>query len=143
MAGVVAVMNQKRNAAGKPLVGFANPLLYSVGSRGNGVNLTTAPLNQIMAPREPVSLLRGYANDLTELRVVTINSVPFNITTAPYALFVCGMCRFAWELNEHVELHFVVLGERASDTRRLQRCDGLGRAVRAEAHLPGIRALLE
>jgi subtilase family serine protease len=90
-AGVMAVMNQKRMAAGQPLVGFANPLFYSVGSRGDGVNLTTAPLNQITAPSEPVSLLRGYAANLNELRVVTINSVPFNITTAPYALFVCGV----------------------------------------------------
>ncbi len=91
MAGVMAVMNQKRNAAGQPLVGFANPLFYSLGSRGNGVNLTTAPLNQITAPAEPVSLLRGYKSNLNEVRVVTINSVPFNITTAPYALFVCGL----------------------------------------------------
>ena len=91
MAGVMAVMNQKRNADGEPLVGFANPLFYSVGSRGDGVNFTTAPLNQIIAPTEPVSVLRGYASDLNLVRVVTINSVPFKITTAPYALFVCGV----------------------------------------------------
>ena len=91
MAGVMAVMNQKRNATGEPLVGFANPLLYSVGSRGNGVNLTTAALNQIVAPAQPESVLRGYAVNLNEARVVTINSVPFLITTAPYALQVCGL----------------------------------------------------
>jgi subtilase family serine protease len=91
MAGVIAVMNQKRNAAGEPLVGFANPLLYSVGSRGNGVNLTTAALNQIVAPKQPESVLRGYSVDLNEVRVVTVNSVPFLITTAPYALEVCGL----------------------------------------------------
>ena len=91
MAGVIAVMNQKRNATGEPLVGFANPLLYSVGSRGNGVELTTAALNQIVAPAEPESVLRGYAADLNEARVVTVNSVPFLITRAPYALEVCGL----------------------------------------------------
>jgi subtilase family serine protease len=91
MAGVIAVMNQKRAASGEPLVGFANPLLYSVGSRGNGVTFDTAPINQIVAPPEPVSVLRGYAANLHEMRVVTINSVPFNITIAPYALFVCGL----------------------------------------------------
>ena len=90
MAGVIAVMNQKRNATGEPLVGFANPLLYSVGSRGNGVNFTAA-LNQIVAPARPESVLRGYSANLNEVRVVTINSVPFLITTAPYALEVCGL----------------------------------------------------
>ncbi len=91
MAGVIAVMNQKRAASGEPLVGFANPLLYSVGSRGNGATFDTAPINQIVAPPEPVSVLRGYAANLHEMRVVTINSVPFLITTAPYALEVCGI----------------------------------------------------
>jgi subtilase family serine protease len=91
MAGVVAIMNQKRTASGEPLVGFANPLFYSAGSRGNGVNLTSAALNQIVAPAEPVSVLRGYASNPNEVRVVTVNSVPFLITTAPYALQVCGL----------------------------------------------------
>jgi len=90
-AGVVAVMNQKRAAEGQPLVGFANPLLYSVGSRGNGATLDTAPINQIVAPPEPVSVLRGYAADLNEMRVVTINSVPFLLVTTPYGLEVCGL----------------------------------------------------
>jgi subtilase family serine protease len=90
MAGVIAVMNQKRNAGGEPLVGFANPLLYSIGSRGNGTSFNQA-LNQIVAPTENVSVLRGYASDLNEARVVTINSVPFVITSTPYALEVCGL----------------------------------------------------
>ncbi|MGC1386948.1 MAG: hypothetical protein WA807_02955 [Steroidobacteraceae bacterium] len=89
MAGVIVVVNQKRNAGGQPLVGFANPLLYSLGSRGDGSNFTTAPINQIVVPREPASLLRGYAGDPTKIRVITINSVPCNITTAPYALVIC------------------------------------------------------
>jgi subtilase family serine protease len=90
MAGVMAVMNSKRIATGEPLVGFANPLLYSVGSQGNGSSFKDA-INQIIAPTEPVALLRGYASDLNEARVVTVNSVPFLITTAPYAIEVCGL----------------------------------------------------
>ena len=90
MAGVVAVMNQKRKASGEPMVGFANPLLYSVGSKGNGTSFNQA-LNQIIAPTENVSLLRGYAANLNEARIVTVNSVPFVITSTPYALEVCGL----------------------------------------------------
>jgi len=90
MAGVVAVMNQKRKASGEPLVGFANPLFYSVGSKGNGTSFNQA-LNQIVAPTENVSVLRGYAADLNEARIVTVNSVPFVITSTPYALEVCGL----------------------------------------------------
>jgi subtilase family serine protease len=91
MAGVVAIMNQERAASGEPLVGFANPLFYSAGSRGNGVNLTSGAINEIVAPSEPVSVLRGYASNAHEVRVVTVNSVPFLITTAPYALEVCAL----------------------------------------------------
>ncbi len=90
MAGVIAVMNQKRLAAGEPLVGFANPMLYSAGSRGNGIVFNQA-LNQIVAPAEPVAVLRGYLANPNEVRVVTINSVPFLIDSAPYALEVCGL----------------------------------------------------
>ena len=90
MAGVIAVMNSKRIATGEPLVGFANPLLYSIGSQNNGTSFKDA-INQIIAPTEPVALLRGYKSDLTELRVITVNSVPFQITPTPYALEVCGL----------------------------------------------------
>lgn len=90
-AGVMAVMNQRRAAEGQPLVGFANPLFYRLGSRGSGATFNTVPLNQIVAPPEPVSVLRGYAVDLNVVRVVTINSVPFLLTTAPYGLEVCGL----------------------------------------------------
>jgi subtilase family serine protease len=89
MAGVMAVMDQKRQAAGEPLVGFANPMLYNTGSRGNGIVFNQA-LNQIVAPTEPVALLRGYLANANEVRVVTVNSVPFLIVSAPYALEVCG-----------------------------------------------------
>jgi subtilase family serine protease len=89
-AGVMAVVNQKRLAAGEPVVGFANPWLYSIGSQGNGVSLHSA-INQIIAPTEPVAFIRSYAADLNEARVVTINSVPFNIQTAPYGIITCGI----------------------------------------------------
>ena len=89
-AGIMAVVNQKREASGEPTIGFANPWLYSVGSEGNGVTLHDA-INQIIAPTEPVALIRSYAADLNEARVVTVNSVPFNIQTSPYAIFTCGI----------------------------------------------------
>ena len=92
MAGVIAIMNQKRLADGKSMVGFANPLLYSLGSGGNGKTFETAPLNQIVSPTEPVSVLRGYADNLSLARVVAISSVPSLITeTAPYAFEECGL----------------------------------------------------
>jgi subtilase family serine protease len=90
MAGVIAVTDSKRLAAGEPVVGFANPFLYSIGSQNTGTNFKDA-INQIIAPTEPVSVLRGYQSDLNEVRVVTVNSVPFVITPAPYALEVCGL----------------------------------------------------
>jgi subtilase family serine protease len=90
MAGVMAVLNSKRIATGEPLVGFANPLLYGIGSHNTGTSFKDA-INQIIAPTEPVALLRGYTADATELRVVTVNSVPFVIISAPYALEVCGL----------------------------------------------------
>jgi subtilase family serine protease len=90
MAGVLAVLNSKRIANGEPLVGFANPLLYGIGSQSNGTYFGDA-INQIIAPTTPVALLRGYAANLNEARVVTVNSVPFLIITAPYALEVCGL----------------------------------------------------
>jgi subtilase family serine protease len=90
MAGVIAVVDSKRLALGEPEVGFANPLLYSVGSQNSGTSFKDA-INQIIAPTEPVALLRGYAVDLNEARVITVNSVPFVITPSPYALEVCGL----------------------------------------------------
>lgn len=90
MAGVMAVVNQKHKAMNQPLIGLANPALYQIGSYGNGVQPYTAALNQIIAPTEPVSLLRAYAVDLNVARVVTISSVPFLIDTSPFAILVCG-----------------------------------------------------
>ena len=90
MAGAIAVMNQARLAKGKALVGFVNPLLYSLRP-GTAVSLKGAALNQVVPPASPVSVLRGYANDLTRVRVVTVNSVPTFAETAPYPLQVCGL----------------------------------------------------
>jgi subtilase family serine protease len=90
MAGVIAVLDSKRLAAGEPVVGFANPFLYSIGSQKTGPKFKDA-INQIIAPTEPIAVLRAYQADLNEVRVVTVNSVPFVITPAPYALEVCGL----------------------------------------------------
>jgi subtilase family serine protease len=87
MAGVIAILNQKRMQSGMPLVGFVNPLFYSHGS-SSGSNLTG--FTPVSAPASPVSVLRGYANDLTRVRVVTINSVPFLVDTVPYTIIACG-----------------------------------------------------
>ena len=87
-AGMLAVVDQARLAAGKPVLGFANPFFYGSPI---GTTLTSAGINDVQAPTAPVAVLRGYANDLTRVRVVTINSVPFNIQTTPYAFEICGL----------------------------------------------------
>ncbi len=87
MAGTLAVVTQARLAAGKPLIGFANPWLYSGKI---GATLTASGINDVLPPAHPVALLRGYANDLTRVRVVTVNSSPLNIETSPYSLFICS-----------------------------------------------------
>ena len=87
MAGVLAEVDQAHIAAGKPLVGFANPFLYA-GKIGQSRD--AAGINDVTAPTQPHALLRGYANDPTRVRVVTVNSVPFNILSTPYALQVCA-----------------------------------------------------
>ncbi len=89
MAGAVAVLNQARLARGKAVVGFANPLFYSIGM-GTATNDKAGALNAITPPTIATAVLRGYAADLNEIRVVTINSVPTLIITAPFALEVCG-----------------------------------------------------
>ena len=88
MAGTLAVVDQARLAAGKPLVGFANPFFYS-GTIGT--TLTASGINDVTPPARPHAVLRGYANDPTRVRVVTINSVPRNTETSPNTLTVCGL----------------------------------------------------
>ncbi len=86
-AGVMATVNEVHGLLGRPFVGFANPWLY-----GHRIGKTTnsAGINQITAPATPTAVLRGYVTDPNEVRVVTINSVPDLIITAPFALQVCS-----------------------------------------------------
>ncbi len=86
-AGVMATVNEVHGLLGRPFVGFANPWLYShpVGQTTN-----SAGINQITAPSKPTAVLRGYVTNPNEVRVVTINSVPDLIITAPFALQVCS-----------------------------------------------------
>ncbi len=86
-AGVMATVNEVHGLLGRPFVGFANPWLY-----GHHVGLTanSAGINQINAPATPTAVLRGYVTNPNEVRVVTINSVPDLIITAPFPLQVCS-----------------------------------------------------
>jgi subtilase family serine protease len=73
-AGVLALINQQRFANHLSAIGFANPALYqlTIGTPGS----TTTPLVDVQAPASPVAVLRGYLANPTELRLVTVNSVP-------------------------------------------------------------------
>ncbi len=86
-AGVMATVNEVHGLLGRPFVGFANPWLY-----GHHIGLTanSAGINQIKAPATPTAVLRGYVTNPNEVRVVTINSVPDLIITAPFPLQVCS-----------------------------------------------------
>ncbi len=87
MAGVMARLDQARKAAGKPAVGFANPLLYSLKT---GATQKSAALVDVLAPTTPTAVLRGYVTSPSLVRVVTINSVPEVVYPTPYALEVCA-----------------------------------------------------
>ncbi len=87
-AGVMAVVDQGRLAAGKKVVGFANPWLYGAAI---GTTMNSAGINDIVPPAVPTAVLRGYVGDPTRVRVVTIASVPFDIVLAPVPLIVCGL----------------------------------------------------
>jgi subtilase family serine protease len=90
MAGMIAVVDQAHLATKRPLVGFANPWLYGTKP---GTTLNSAGINDVTAPKFPVALLRAYVNpaDASLVRLVTINSVPFDIYTSPAAVEVCGI----------------------------------------------------
>ncbi len=75
-AGTIAVLDQLRVANGLPKLGFANPVLYSLTPGAPGS--TTSALVDVQQPTAPTSILRGYANDLHRIRLVTINSVGFD-----------------------------------------------------------------
>jgi subtilase family serine protease len=71
-AGVLALVNQARFQQHKGAVGFVNPALYSFNT--GDLDRDTAPIIKVKKPVNPVALLRGYKNDNTRVRVVTINS---------------------------------------------------------------------
>jgi subtilase family serine protease len=73
-AGVLALVNQARFAKGKSAIGFVNPALYTLAIGAPGT--TASPITDIQPPSAPTALLRGYSNDPTKVRVVTINSAP-------------------------------------------------------------------
>ncbi len=87
MAGMIAVVDSARKAAGKPLVGFANPLLYSLKP---STTFRAAALNDVSAPTTPVAMLRGYSTSASLVRLVTVNSVGLALYTSPYVLEVCA-----------------------------------------------------
>jgi subtilase family serine protease len=73
-AGVLALANQARFAHKKPAIGFVNPALYTLAVGASGT--TSSPIVDVHAPMIPAAVLRGYVNDQTMVRVVTMNSVP-------------------------------------------------------------------
>jgi subtilase family serine protease len=73
-AGVLALVNQARFARGKTAIGFVNPALYTLPVGAPGTK--SAPIIDVHAPTTPMALLRGYSNDQTKVRVVTMNSAP-------------------------------------------------------------------
>ena len=73
-AGTLALVDQLRHANGLGDLGWLNPRLYGLEMGAPGS--TTTPLADVQAPSTPSAVLRGYVNDLTRVRVVTINSVP-------------------------------------------------------------------
>jgi subtilase family serine protease len=88
MAGVMAIVDQTRKAAGKPVVGFANPWLYGLKP---GATQRSAGLVDVLAPTTPKAVLRGYVTSTSLVRVVTLNSVPEVVYPTPFALEVCGL----------------------------------------------------
>ncbi len=86
-AGTVATLDEIRGLTGRPYVGFANPWLYKSKI---GRTPDSSGINQVKPPSSPTAVLRGYVTDPTEVRVVTINSVPRLYETTPAPLQVCG-----------------------------------------------------
>ena len=86
-AGMMAIVDQQRGLTGRPALGFANPFLYSLTTGANPS--AGAGINQVLPPTTATSVLRGYASNLNEVRVVTISSVPKLAITTPFPLVVC------------------------------------------------------
>ncbi len=86
-AGTIATLDEIRGLTGRAYVGFANPWLYAskIGKTTN-----SSGINQVKPPATPTAVLRGYVTDPTEVRVVTINSVPTLLEATPFPLEVCA-----------------------------------------------------
>jgi subtilase family serine protease len=94
-AGVLALVDQLRQANGYGDIGFLNPYLYSlkIGPPAS----TTTPLADVQAPTSPTAVLRGYANNLNRVRLVTINSVPGPVGPSCKTSFCSGQDGFLLE----------------------------------------------
>lgn len=75
-AGTLAVVEQLRHAQGLPDLGLVNQRLYRLGIGAPGS--TAQPIVDIQPPVNPTAMLRGYVNDLTRVRVITVNSLPYS-----------------------------------------------------------------
>jgi subtilase family serine protease len=74
-AGVLARVDQARQANGLGDIGLVNPRLYAVKAGVPGS--TTTPLVDVIPPSTPTSVLRAYPTSAGENpRVVTVNSQP-------------------------------------------------------------------
>jgi subtilase family serine protease len=73
-AGVLALVNEARAGVGRSAVGFVNPALYVLERSDSSGKY--AAITDVNKPTSPTAVLRGYFNDLTKLRVVTMNSSP-------------------------------------------------------------------
>jgi len=81
-AGILALIDQARFAAGKAAVGFVNPAMYrlQVGSAGSG-----APIHDILPPETPLGSLFNAETSpgvFAGVQLFTINSAPLG-TTGP------------------------------------------------------------
>jgi subtilase family serine protease len=75
MAGIVALVDQAREAAGNGPIGFLNPAIYSLGY-GSGA------IRDVLAPASPTAVLRNTGSTGQTTTARTINSVPQG-TTGP------------------------------------------------------------
>ena len=90
MAGAIAVMDQARRTRGAALVGFANPLFYSLPT-GIGAAYNSAAFNQITPPSSPTAMVAAFVNNAPfPPLIVSVNAVPKLIAKAPFEYEVCG-----------------------------------------------------
>ena len=74
MAGIVALVDQAREQAGKGPIGFLNPAIYSLGSGSTAIR-------DVLPPGSPTAILRnsGDSSGIDD-QLRTINSVPVGTT---------------------------------------------------------------